>query len=152
MRRRASLALAAWVLALGLAPGAQAHQVSLTQTRSEAVVLTLGYADGTPFAYEAYELYPPGEAEVPAQVGRTDAAGRVAFVPETAGEWRVKAFTADGHGVDQPVQVAAAGAGDAPGPAPGGGPGVTAALITGLGVLFGLFGLYQLFIPKRRTP
>lgn len=145
-------AVTAWALVFALASGAHAHQVSLTQARGEAVVLTLRYADATPFAYESYELYPPGEAEVPAQVGRTDAAGRVAFVPGVAGEWRVKAFTGDGHGVDRTIRVrAAAGAEDTAAP-PAAGPGVVTALVTGLAVLFGLFGLYQLFLRTRGRP
>lgn len=144
MSRAPALALA---LALCCAAASvAAHQVRLGQSTGEAAVLTLTYADGSPFAYESYELTPEG-ADVPAQVGRTDAEGRVVFLPGEAARWRIRAFAEDGHGVDrsvevqvgQPVSERAAGRP----------PNALWAAVTGLGVLFGLFGLYQLFVHRR---
>lgn len=87
------LALVAWA---GTAP---AHDLHSSVGAGEAVVVKLYFIDDTPFAFEAYEIFRAGES-VPYQVGRSDALGRVVFLPDRAGEWRVKAFAEDGHGVD----------------------------------------------------
>ncbi|WP_296752997.1 ABC transporter permease [Thiobacillus sp.] len=125
---------------------AWAHEVKLETTRQEASVVRLSYADGQPFAFEAYELYVPGKA-TPDQVGRTTPHGQVVFLPGTRTEWRLKAYSADGHGVDEVIKVAAgAAAGVTPAAAelPR-----TLLLASGLGIVFGLFGIFQLFLRKR---
>jgi nickel transport protein len=91
--------LAALFFLSWLATPAAAHDVRHSVTAGEAVVIELFYAEGTPFTYESYEIYREGE-EAPVQVGRTDHLGRIAFLPDRAGRWRVKAFSEDGHGLD----------------------------------------------------
>jgi nickel transport protein len=129
---------------------ALAHEVHVETAHQSAAVLRLTYADGEPFAFEAYELYLPGK-EVPEQVGRTNAQGQIIFLPGQQSAWRVKAFSADGHGIDQRMEFT-------PTPAEGAGPPVPSAqpprawqLATGLGILFGLFGLVQLFSRRTRS-
>ncbi|HZV53513.1 MAG TPA: hypothetical protein VFF82_01130 [Rhodocyclaceae bacterium] len=121
---------------------AGAHEVHHVVASTGAVMVSLNYADGSPFAYEKYELYSEGK-DVPVQVGNTDAAGRVVFVPDMTKQWRLKAYSADGHGVDTrfdaPTVQSATPAADASEP------GRLWRLVTGLALLFGLFGLYQLF-------
>lgn len=121
-----------------------AHEVQVAVGSAVATVLQINYADGQPFAFEAYELYPQG-GEVPAQVGRTDARGRVSFVAGQGETYRLKAWSADGHGVEQLVVSV-------------GGDGVvnvapssnrTPLLLAGAGGIFGLFGLWQLFLRRR---
>ena len=138
------------LLTLALFAGtAMAHEVHLAESQQTAAVLQLTYADGKPFAFEAYELYPLGK-DIPAQVGRTNADGQVVFLPGTQADWRLKAYSADGHGVDQSLKVTVTGG--------------TAALATahaelprglllaaGLGIVFGLFGLLQLFFRKKTS-
>ncbi len=120
-----------------------AHRIS---HEGAAVVVTVGFADGASFDYESYEVYRPGES-VPYQVGRTDAHGRVVFLPDTAGTWRVKAFTADGHGLDTTVDTDASGAvTDAGGSVADRFP----RLVGGLAILLGAFGLMSLFYGKTR--
>lgn len=138
------------VLALALlAAPAAAHEVGLTQGGAPATVLTLRYADGQPFAYEAFELYRP-DGEVPVQVGRTDAQGRVVFVADGRPVWRLKAYSADGHGVDREIRVdSAALAGAVQDGADSAGVPRGWLLAGGLGVIFGLFGLLQLFIGRK---
>jgi len=126
---------------------AAAHEVHHTVAAAGAVAVALSYADGQPFAYEKYELTPEGQ-QAPQQVGNTDAAGRVVFLPGTHRRWRLKAYSADGHGVDlnfesPPVDTpAAVTTTDTPDRA--------TQLIFGLSVLFGLFGLLQLFLHRRK--
>lgn len=123
---------------------AMAHEVIVETGAGSAMVLRLQYADGQPFAFEAYELYPTG-SEVPAQVGRTDARGRVVFLADAGGEWRLKAWSADGHGVDR--RFSALGGGDAVTVAAP--PSRTGLVAAGLGSIFGLFGLWQLFVRRK---
>lgn len=134
--------LLAPLLALLLWAGAAAaHEVHHAVAAREAAVVSLAYADGSPFAYEKYELYAAGQ-DVPVQVGNTDAAGRVAFVPGAGRQWRLKAYSADGHGVDLRFEAPPLQAAAAPQAA---GPDRATPTLVGLSLLFGLFGLYQLF-------
>jgi len=133
--------VALWVGAAG------AHEVHHVVAATNAISISLTYADGSPFAYEKYELYPEGK-EVPVQVGNTDAAGRVVFNPGETGQWRIKAWSADGHGIDMrfespPLQAGPAIASDA-------GPGRTTLALLGLGLILAAFGAYQLFGKRRQ--
>jgi nickel transport protein len=133
---------------------AAAHEVDPAVAAVDAVSVTLAYADGSPFAYEKYELYAEGQ-EIPAQVGNTDARGRVTFIPDAAGQWRLKAFSADGHGVDfrfaAPVAPSNAVAANEAGGAGERGPNRPSLMLFGLGAILAIFGIYQLFT-KRQKP
>ncbi len=130
-----------------LLPGlARAHAVTHTVTTGEAVVVRLAYANGQPFSFEGYELTPEGR-DLPAQVGRTDEGGRVVFLPGGVARWRLKAASADGHGVDltftAPTLAASA-------PVSESGPGRGTLALLGLALILGGFGAYQLFLHTRR--
>jgi nickel transport protein len=90
---------------------ARAHAVRHRVDLQSAVVVTLQYADGRAFAHQAYTLTPTGR-ETPLQSGRTDALGRVSFLPGDGTRWTLRASAADGHGlvveVVLPPAVAAA--------------------------------------------
>ncbi|MFZ2163368.1 MAG: ABC transporter permease [Sideroxyarcus sp.] len=133
------------LLAMVCAP-ALAHEVKVEISKQGAAVVRLTYADGSPFTFEAYEIYQPGK-DIPAQVGRTNALGQIVFLPGAQTEWRIKAYSADGHGMDQTVHVEAGGSSASTGsselPRP-------LLLLSGLGIVFGLFGVMQLFY--RRKP
>jgi nickel transport protein len=127
---------------------AQAHEVHHRIEATDAVVITLTYANGQPFAYEKYALTPAGQ-ETPQQVGNTDAQGRIAFVPGATQAWRLQATSADGHGINQEFTVPATGsratsANEANETTP-------RWLLAGFGLslIFGLFGLFQLFMRKK---
>ncbi len=124
---------------------AQAHEVHHRIEAAGAVVVTLTYANGEPFAYEKYALTPAGQ-ETPRQVGNTDAAGRIAFVPDTIGKWRLQATSADGHGVNLEFAAPAVDAGTQAAE-----PSLPRWLLAGFGLslIFGLFGLFQLFARKK---
>jgi nickel transport protein len=141
---RLALLLLAW---LAWAPLAPAHDLQYTVTGGQAVVVKLFYADNTAFSFEGYEIYPVG-GKLPVQVGRTDARGRIAFLPDQAGKWRIKAFTEDGHGLDITLETDASAA-------------LTGAdkpfydrygrILVGVAVILGLFGLLNLYV-KRKKP
>lgn len=128
-----------------LATPVMAHEVIVESSAASATVLRLHYADGQPFAFEAYELYPAG-SEIPGQVGRTDARGRVVFIAGDTAEWRLKAWSADGHGVERKVQATAGAVEVAAAPPP---PARSSLWLAGLGGIFGLFGLWQLYARKK---
>lgn len=122
-----------------------AHELRRTVSHTGAVVIELSYADGSPFDFEQYEIYRP-EGGVPFQVGRTDALGRVAFVPDAAGTWRLKAFSEDGHGTDFTFET------DATGTAAGSDQALFwrySTLLVGVAVIMGLFGFLSLFLKRR---
>ena len=140
MTRRRWVALL-WFFALPVS----AHDLQHLVEPGPAVIVRLFYSDTAVFAYEGYEVFRAGE-KIPYQVGRTDALGRLAFVPDRAGEWRVKATSGDGHGTDFTLTTDAAHT-------------VTGAersffdrharIVAGVGLLFGLFGLLTLFVRKK---
>lgn len=135
-----------FLLLLAASAALNAHELHYTAASGEAVVLRVFYADAKGFAFEAYEISRDGEA-LPVQVGRTDAQGRIAFLPDGAGTWRLKAFTEDGHGLDVRFTTDAAAQLDALDK-----PFYErhARILVGVGLIFGVFGLLSLFI--RRKP
>jgi nickel transport protein len=141
MKIFAFVLLAAWVA------GAPAHELQQTVTRGSAVVVHLYYADGSPFADQGYELY-PGEAKLPFQIGRTDADGSAAFLPGAVSDWRLKTYSEDGHGIDTRFTIAADAAAETACRAAD--PDRNSRLLLGGALLFGLFGLLQLYL--RRSP
>ena len=79
------------VLPVALLAGTlHAHQLNHEVQTGSAVIVELSYGDGSPFGYESAEVYRPAES-IPFLAGRTDANGRLAFVPDRAGDWRIKA-------------------------------------------------------------
>ncbi len=84
---------------------ARAHDVHYSISQNQAYIVDIYYADGTKFAYESYEIYKPNDTKTAYQVGRTNASGRIAFVPDSEGKWLIKAFSDDGHGVSFDVNV-----------------------------------------------
>lgn len=126
-----------------LAGPALAHEVIVESGGATATVVRLHYADGQPFAFEAYELY-PAASEVPAQVGRTDARGRVVFIAGDIAEWRLKAWSADGHGVERSIPAVTGETTLAIST-----PARSSLWLAGLGGIFGLFGLWQLYSRKK---
>lgn len=138
--------LAVVLLAAGMSRPAIAHDLRHEESHAGgAVVVRLFFSDGSAFSYESYEVYRAGE-KIPFQVGRTDALGRVVFIPDRPGVWRVRAFSEDGHGVDFSLSAAAGGR-------------VTRSrrplieryprVLTGLGLIFGLFGLANLYVLRK---
>lgn len=138
--------VAVLVLCSWLPAGAMAHELQHRIDRGEAVFVRFSYPDGSDFSFESYEVYRAGE-ESPFQVGKTDEKGRVAFLPDRAGTWRVEVFSEDGHGTQ--VSFSTPVAGD-----------VRdrsrsfferhLRIVVGVSVIFGLFGLVSLAMRRGR--
>lgn len=123
------------------------HDLQHTVVSGQAVVVKLFYADDTAFAFEGYEIYPEG-AKLPVQVGRTDAQGRIVFLPDKTGKWRIKAMSQDGHGLDFSVET------DASAQLTGIDRPVYeryGRIVVGVALLLGLFGILNLYV-KRKQP
>ncbi len=135
------------LMVLGLcATSALAHELHHEVSQAQAVVIRLTYGDDTPFAFEAYEIYPEG-GKLPAQVGRTDAQGRIAFLPPNAGRWRVKAWSADGHGLEFTLETEAGTA-----PTAGNRPLYErhGRIVAGVALILGLFGVLNLYLNRKK--
>lgn len=131
-------------LLVSLVAGVKAHEVVSHTSIARAMVVQLQYADSKPFAFEAYEVYASG-SDRPFHVGRTDHEGRAVFLPLGSGELRLRAFSADGHGLDlrfQPDGLAPSGADRAD-------EDRFTRILLGIGVVLALFGAVQLFFRKR---
>lgn len=126
---------------------ARAHDLQYTVSGAQAVVLRLFYIDDKPFAFEAYEIYRTGE-KLPYQVGRTDGQGRVAFLPDRAATWRVKAISEDGHGLDFNLSTDAAAQ-----VATRSKPFYEryGRIVVGIAVILGLFGLLKVYLQRRKS-
>jgi nickel transport protein len=137
------------VLTLMLAglPPALGHDLQHTIAEGDAVVVKLSYPDNTPFSYESYEVFRTGEKR-PFQIGRTDNYGRIVFLPDRRGEWRVRAFSEDGHGVDFTFET---DKGSVSGESTRASLGRGARILVGLAILFGVFGIVSLLYGRRKT-
>ncbi|MBI5331311.1 MAG: hypothetical protein HZB71_11945 [Betaproteobacteria bacterium] len=125
---------------------AAAHDLHFTVSGNQAVVVRLHYVNNAPFNFERYEVYCQDE-EHPYQTGRTDRQGRIAFLPDRAGVWRIKVFSEDGHGLDFNVTTDAAArvaASDQPAYERYG------RIVVGVALILGLFGILAFALSARR--
>lgn len=124
-----------------------AHDLQYQTESSQAVVVKLFYTDNKSFSFESYEIFHEGE-KLPYQVGRTDSLGRVAFLPDQAGKWRIKAFSDDGHGVDFTLET------DATARIENSEKPVYeryGRIVVGVAIILGLFGFLSLFARKKKS-
>ncbi|MES9992626.1 MAG: hypothetical protein ABW098_11765 [Candidatus Thiodiazotropha sp.] len=109
-------------------------------------MISIQHEDDTPLADVDYELSIAGE-EWPYQSGRTDARGRVVFIPGTERRWRLRVFSADGHGLDERFELD-------PDPLPHGhadhGVSRISKLVLGVGILLSVFGIALLFARRSK--
>ena len=87
-----------WVLILLLCGLASAHTVDYQIDGKQAVVATVRLGE-EPASYSEYELFAPDSPETPFQLGRSDALGRIAFVPDKPGLWKLKVSADSQHGL-----------------------------------------------------
>ena len=149
IRRRHVIVLVfqALALLLLLVPDiARAHEVRHAVSEAKALIVSVSYAGGEEFSQEEYEIYPPGE-ETPFQVGRTDVLGRVVFVPDRDGQWRIRVFSKGGHGLDVKVTAGGWERASVAGRVESGG---TARIMFGASLILAAFGVVGLLYGRRR--
>jgi nickel transport protein len=140
---------------------AGAHGLRYTVTRGESVVITLTYSNGGAFADETYEIFRAGGNEL-YQRGRTDPFGRIVFMPDSSGAWRIRAFSEDGHGLDISIETTSPSehpdtskspadtlekkdAGDGKAPV-----GTGWRIVMAFSLIFGMFGVVSIFLRKKK--
>lgn len=104
--------------------------------------VTAVYDDGEPMSYAAVEILSPGE-QIAFQKGRTDRNGIMMFLPDRPGPWQAIVSDGMGHRLAMDVEVTGAPANDAGGTQAAPVPSRNDKprnIITGLAVIFGLFG------------
>ena len=74
-----------------------AHGVGYKHSELKAVPLEFFYSTGEKMSYCEARVFSPNDEKFAAQTGRTDEQGRFAFIPDTAGEWRVIVRDNEGH-------------------------------------------------------
>jgi nickel transport protein len=147
--RGIGLCLAACASVLLLLPGAgQAHALLHEVVDGEAVIVRFSFAGADQPLFEPYEVFAPG-ADTPFQSGRVNALGEVSFRPDRPGAWRVRVFTADGHGASVELDVDAAGAVAAVRGHHGHAGDYWLRVLAALGYLLGAFGLLALWRVRR---
>lgn len=134
-------------LLMSYAPLVQSHGVEMSIDQAEASIITLRYHNNQPFANVAYELF-VAKSKSAYQSGRTDAQGRVVFVPGSIRQWRIRVFSEDGHGTDTHLEVDADSISRFSG---GETVSATAYLVLGVGILLSGFGFLLLTV-KRGKP
>ena len=131
------------ILASSLAWG---HRMNHEVSTAEAQLLSVSYAFGQQPIFEPYQVFAP-DTDVPFQSGRTDLQGRVSFLPDRPGRWRVVITTEDGHGMEVRIGVnEALEITEIEGPGAGG----LAMTLAGVGYLLGLGGLLVLWRQRKR--
>jgi len=140
-------------LPLGLFLGekdSQGHSINY-HVEQKGIAVRAFYSAKEPSGYSQYEIYGPGDREdLPHQTGRTDKNGFLSFVPDRAGIWKIKLWGESGHGyhgftaevkVDKELNLESFSK-----------PLVAAhtKLITGLSLIFGIFGVYALWRSRKR--
>lgn len=109
----------------------------------KVVILYFYFPDGSKFSFEDFEVYRKGDKN-PFQVGRTDYYGRVLLLPDRDGVWNVKVFSADGHGKVVELEIREHENQDSRDSSAFG------KIVMGVSILFGIFGLYTIFLRRRR--
>ena len=97
--------IASFLLALAFPVAALAHGVGYRVSSKKAVTLEFYYSTGETMAYLEARTYSPLDGRNAFQSGRTDEFGRVSFVPDSEGEWRVIVKDDEGHMANAVVSV-----------------------------------------------
>ena len=134
-------------LLLLLAPvAARAHGI-LAESAEGGIGVRAFYEDGSPVALGEARLYAPGAVERPVFTGMTDRGGYFFFRPDAPGAWHVEIDDGMGHVVSHTMDAA----GGAPASGSPGRPPRGAGAITGVSLIFGVFGWAAYFRARRVT-
>lgn len=69
------------------------------------VVLRAAYSGAEAVAYASVRIHAPGPETAEFQIGRADAAGRFAFVPDREGPWRIIVDDERGHRAERRIEI-----------------------------------------------
>ncbi len=125
-----------------------AHGVHTHTGSGNATTVTVTHEDGSPLAAESFTVHSPkgGSAFM---TGKTDRLGRAIFIPDVSGKWEVKIFSDDGHGAIVSIDVDLDALSN-PTESENMEMGQAQKMITGVSVLFGIFGLVSFMVNRKR--
>lgn len=135
------------IFAMG--PSLHAHSINY-QVEGKGISARVFYSREDPASYSPYEIFGPGD-RLPHQTGRTDKNGYLSFLPDRAGAWKIKIWGESTHGfhgatidikVNQALTLESFSK-----------PLVATytRLITGISLILGVFGVYALYISRKRS-
>lgn len=75
-----------------------AHGIKCSMVPGEAAILTATTVTGDPIPFADVQIFAPDNDSVEFANGRTDRAGRFAFVPNRSGSWKVRLEMESDHG------------------------------------------------------
>ncbi len=119
------------------------------EVQPKGISAKIFYTQTDPASYSEYEIYGPGDTE-PYQIGRTNRAGFLSFLPDRPGTWRIKILGESSHGfhgitielkVDKAFDLESF---DKPLVAK------HTKIIVGISVIFGLFGIISLYLSRKK--
>ncbi|NDY95695.1 hypothetical protein [Wenzhouxiangella limi] len=135
------------VMLIGISSLALGHRMDHEIATAEAQVLSLSHPFGQQPVFVPYQIFAP-DSEVAFQNGRTDALGRISFLPDRPGRWRVVVTTEDGHGLEVRVRVdEALAVTEVEGPPRN----RLVNILAGVGYLLGLAGLLILWRKRKKA-
>ena len=82
-----------------------AHGVGYREIFLKSVPLEFFYSTGEKMSYCETKIFSPNDSKFAAQTSRTDEQGRVAFIPDSPGEWRVIVNDAEGHRCEAKINI-----------------------------------------------
>jgi nickel transport protein len=98
------------VLTLTLAAStAAAHGIGSTQVgrlvEGDPIAVAFTWSSGGPVAFAPFKVFGPGDDRLEYQNGRTDRVGRVVFLPDRDGPWRIEVQDDDDHRASLTVEI-----------------------------------------------
>lgn len=84
---------------------AHSHGVGYRHSELKAIPLEFFYSTGEKMSYCEARVFSPNDEKFAAQTGRTDEQGRFAFVPDSAGEWRIIVRDNEGHQCEAKIVI-----------------------------------------------
>ena len=106
MIRLAAAAIIATTLVIVSVGMAHAHGTGARVLGNGAIAVELYYTDGEPMVFADVQVFGPGDtADMPHVNGRADRLGRVTFLPDRDGDWRIEGKDGEGHSIKTEVTV-----------------------------------------------
>ena len=82
-----------------------AHGVGYREISLKAVPLEFFYSTGEKMSYCEAKIFSPEDSKFAVQSLRTDEQGRVAFIPDVLGDWRVIVNDGQGHQCEAKINI-----------------------------------------------
>ncbi len=129
-----------------------AHGTGYRQlSNAKAISVEFYYSTGEPMLFAEVFVFSPQDKQMEFQNGRTDKKGRFSFYPDCSGNWQIIVKDGMGHSVNTSFDVENSKDNNNPTilktskkmPLP-------QSIITGIGIIFGLFGTMALLSKKRK--